>query len=71
MKKGITFGEVLFRLSTKEYLRFSQATNFNADYGGRELNVANFLVKFGMDAEFVLMKFLMNWESIVLSNVRI
>ncbi|AOW20571.1 sugar kinase [Urechidicola croceus] len=53
MKKIITFGEVLLRLSTKEYLRFSQATDFNADYGGSELNVATSLVKFGMDAEFV------------------
>lgn len=53
MKKIITFGEVLLRLSTKEYLRFSQATDFNADYGGSELNVATSLVKFGMNAEFV------------------
>jgi 2-dehydro-3-deoxygluconokinase len=53
LKKVITLGEVLLRLSTKEYLRFSQASNFNADYGGSELNVATSLVKFGMDAEFV------------------
>jgi 2-dehydro-3-deoxygluconokinase len=53
LKKIITFGEVLLRLSTKEYLRFSQATDFNADYGGSELNVATSLVKFGMNAEFV------------------
>lgn len=53
MKKIITFGEVLLRLSTPEYLRFTQAVNFNADYGGSELNVASTLVNFGMDAEFV------------------
>ncbi len=53
LKKVITFGEVLLRLSTPDYLRFSQSSNFNADYGGSELNVATSLVQFGMEAEFV------------------
>ncbi|MBL6449275.1 sugar kinase [Fulvivirga sp. 29W222] len=46
-------GEVLLRLSTKEYLRFSQAHGFNADYGGSELNVISTLTNFGMESAFV------------------
>lgn len=53
MKKVVTFGEVLLRLSTKEYSKFSQANDFNAEYGGSELNVATTLVNFGMDADFI------------------
>jgi 2-dehydro-3-deoxygluconokinase len=53
MKKIITFGEVLLRLSTKDYLKFSQASEFNADFGGSELNVAASIVNFGMNAEFI------------------
>lgn len=53
MKKIITFGEVLLRLSTKDYLKFSQASDFNADFGGSELNVATTIVNFGIDSEFI------------------
>jgi len=53
MKKIITFGEVLLRLSTKDYLKFSQASEFNADFGGSELNVATSIVNFGINAEFI------------------
>ncbi|NKI27060.1 sugar kinase [Arenibacter sp. 6A1] len=53
MKKVITFGEILLRLSTEKHLRFSQATNFNANYGGGEFNVAVSLANFGHKAEFV------------------
>ncbi|MCM4167283.1 5-dehydro-2-deoxygluconokinase [Arenibacter antarcticus] len=53
MKKVVTFGEILLRLSTERHLRFSQATNFNATYGGGEFNVAVSLANFGIDAEFV------------------
>lgn len=53
MKKVITFGEILLRLSTERHLRFSQATNLNATYGGGEFNVAVSLANYGMDTEFV------------------
>lgn len=53
MKKVITLGEILLRLSTKDYLKFSQATDFNADFGGSEFNVVTSLVNFGMEAEFI------------------
>lgn len=53
MKKIITFGEVLLRLSTKNNLKFVQAPEFNVDFGGSELNVATTIVNFGINAEFV------------------
>ncbi|MEH6679063.1 MAG: sugar kinase [Sediminicola sp.] len=52
-KKAIAFGEVLLRLSTKNHLKFSQVDQFNADYGGSELNVLSSLATFGMDTEFI------------------
>ena len=53
MKKVITFGEILLRLSTEGHLRISQATNFNASYAGGEFNVAVSLANYGMDTAFV------------------
>ena len=40
MPKVITFGEIMLRLSTPGYLRFSQAKQFEATFGGGEANVA-------------------------------
>lgn len=53
MNKIITFGEILLRLSTEKHLRFSQATQFNATYGGGEFNVAVSLANFGMETQFI------------------
>lgn len=53
MKKVITFGEIMLRLSTPNALRFSQSTSFNADYGGGEFNVAAALSNLGIPTEFV------------------
>ncbi|WP_335964420.1 sugar kinase [Galbibacter sp. PAP.153] len=53
MKKVVALGEVLLRLSTKGHLKFSQAIELNADYGGSELNVLTGLANFGMQAEMV------------------
>ena len=39
MAKVITFGEIMLRLSTPGYLRFSQAKQFDATFGGGEANV--------------------------------
>ena len=43
----------MLRLATTEYKRFSQATNFNASFGGGEANVAVSLSNFGIPTEFV------------------
>ncbi len=52
-KKIITFGEIMLRMATPEHQRFSQATSFNASFGGGEANVAVSLAKFNLDTEFV------------------
>ena len=36
-KKVITFGEIMLRLATPDYLRFCQANQFNATFGGGRL----------------------------------
>ena len=53
MKKAITLGEILLRFSPKNYLKFTQVNEFNADYGGSEFNVASSLANFGMETEFI------------------
>ncbi|MCQ2162949.1 MAG: sugar kinase [Bacteroidales bacterium] len=53
MPKVITFGEIMLRLSTPGYLRFPQARQFDATFGGGEANVAVSLANYGIDAEFV------------------
>jgi len=53
MKKIVTFGEIMLRLSTPGYQRFLQAQRFDASYGGGEANVAVALAGFGMDSTFV------------------
>ena len=52
-KKIVTFGEVMLRLATPGYLRFSQANELTATFGGGEANVAVSLANYGMNAEFV------------------
>ncbi len=51
--KVLTFGELMLRLAPHGYLRFSQANDYQATYGGGEANVAISLANFGMDAGFV------------------
>ena len=53
MAKVITFGEIMLRLSTPGYLRFSQAKQFEATFGGGEANVAVSLANYGIETEFV------------------
>jgi 2-dehydro-3-deoxygluconokinase len=53
MAKVVTFGEVMLRLSTPGYQRFSQAHQFDATFGGGEANVAVSLANYGIDAAFV------------------
>ncbi len=53
MKKVVTFGEIMLRLSPQGFLRFSQANNFDVVYGGGESNVAVSLANYGIPVEFV------------------
>jgi 2-dehydro-3-deoxygluconokinase len=53
MKRIVTFGEIMLRLSPPGYKRFSQTYSFDAVYGGGESNVAVSLANYGMDAAFV------------------
>lgn len=53
MKKVVTFGEIMLRLSPPGFLRFSQANNFDVVYGGGESNVAVSLANYGVPTEFV------------------
>jgi 2-dehydro-3-deoxygluconokinase len=52
MTKVVTFGEIMLRLATPEFLRFSQATTLEATFGGGEANVAVSLANYGIDAHF-------------------
>jgi 2-dehydro-3-deoxygluconokinase len=53
MKKVVTFGELLLRLSPPNSLKFPQAKAFEANYGGGEFNVAVSLVNYGIPTNFV------------------
>lgn len=51
--KVITFGEIMLRLAPHGHLRFSQANEFIATYGGGEANVAVSLANYHVDTAFV------------------
>lgn len=53
MKKIVTFGEIMLRLTPPGRLRFSQASSFDVIYGGGESNVAVSLANYGLPVEFV------------------
>jgi len=53
MKKVVTFGEIMLRLSPPGFKRFSQAQTFDVVYGGGESNVAVTLANYGLDVDFV------------------
>ena len=53
MKKVITFGEIMLRLSPPNSLRFSQANRFDIVYGGGESNVSVSLANYNVPVEFV------------------
>ena len=52
-KKVIAFGEIMLRLATPGYLRFSQSDHFSATYGGGEANVAVSLANYKIPVDFV------------------
>lgn len=53
MKKVVTFGEIMLRLTPPGFKRFSQASEFDVVYGGGESNVAVSLANYGIPTEFV------------------
>lgn len=53
MKKVVTFGEIMLRLSPPGQKRFSQASSFDVIYGGGESNVAVSLANYGVESQFV------------------
>ncbi len=53
MKKVVTFGEIMLRLSPPGFLRFSQTNSFDVVYGGGESNVAVSLANYGVPVSFV------------------
>jgi 2-dehydro-3-deoxygluconokinase len=53
MATVVTFGEIMMRLATPGFTRFSQAAHLELTYGGGEANVAVSLANFGLDAAFV------------------
>ncbi len=53
MNKVATFGEIMLRLSTPGFERFSQARQFDVQFGGGEANVAVSLANFGIPVEFI------------------
>ncbi len=53
MKKIVTFGEIMLRLTPPGFQRFSQASQFDVVYGGGESNVAVSLANYGLPVEFV------------------
>lgn len=53
MKKVVTFGEIMLRLTPPNLRRFSQANSFDVVYGGGESNVAVSLANYGIPVDFV------------------
>lgn len=53
MQKILTFGEIMLRLSTPGFERFSQANRFDVQFGGGEANVAVSLANFGIPVKYI------------------
>jgi 2-dehydro-3-deoxygluconokinase len=53
MKKVVTFGEIMLRLATPDYLRFGQSSSLVATFGGGEANVAVSLANYGVAVDFI------------------
>lgn len=53
MKKVVTFGEIMLRLSPPGFERFFQSPVLSATFGGGEANVAVSLAHFGLDSTYV------------------
>jgi len=53
MTKIVTFGEIMLRLATPGFQRFTQANTLEASFGGGEANVAVSLANYGEPVEYV------------------
>lgn len=53
MKKVVTFGEIMLRLSPPGFERFFQSPLLSATFGGGEANVAVSLAHFGLESHYV------------------
>lgn len=53
MKKVVTFGEIMLRLATPDYLRFCHGHRVYRTFSGGEANVAVSLANYGLKPEFV------------------
>jgi 2-dehydro-3-deoxygluconokinase len=53
MRKVVTFGEIMLRLSPPAVERFLQSPTLSATFGGGEANVAVSLAHFGLDSVYV------------------
>lgn len=53
MKKVVTFGEIMMRLTAPDHQRLLQTETFHAAYGGSEANVAVSLCNYGLRASHV------------------
>lgn len=53
MHRVVTFGEIMLRLTTPGFQRFSHATHFEITFGGAEANVGVAIAQFGGAASFV------------------
>jgi 2-dehydro-3-deoxygluconokinase len=53
MKKTVSFGEIMLRLSPPGFERFFQSPVLGATFGGGEANVAVSLAQFGLDSHYV------------------
>jgi 2-dehydro-3-deoxygluconokinase len=53
MNRVVTFGEIMLRLATPNYLRITQSDRFTATFGGGEANVAISLANYGIAVDFV------------------
>ncbi len=52
MKRVITFGEIMLRLSPPGFQRFAQAKSFDVVYGGAESNASVSLANYGLSSAF-------------------
>ncbi len=53
MNKVATFGEIMLRLSTPGFERFTQSKQFDFRFGGGEANVAVSLANYGIPVDFI------------------
>ncbi|MBA7623280.1 2-dehydro-3-deoxygluconokinase [subsurface metagenome] len=53
IRKVVTFGEIMLRLSPPNFKRFIQTRSFDVLYGGGEANVAVSLANYGISVDYI------------------